>query len=326
MSLRVAIPFASARECIRTLFDPVLGSNMNSSQRSRLTSTVPAFVKAHGMMFGGKMDADLDASVDHITRPLPEDYAMRGPVWHERYFPSGWCTNEKINDDEEFSEQPRTSSVFHGMQDDILDTARRTIGRTCRAILKRFRDPSLTLRRLIRISAVLTMFAAHASAAEPVVNPWHMAKVISVGATAMSSLGASLASLQLDMAEPSEAGETWACAWLARCCGRWVRILNAGRGMFTGGAGGSSAHPHMEDGYVSDASNSSVGRRFSDAEGRRASSASDNRRPPHDEGRRNEAGNSGIDFADIAVGTAVQNVFSAQKARNIRRKIPKKEV
>ncbi|KAK0627189.1 hypothetical protein B0T14DRAFT_130406 [Immersiella caudata] len=33
-------------------------------------------------------------------RPLPEDYAMRGLLWAEKYYPSGWFSNENIEDDE----------------------------------------------------------------------------------------------------------------------------------------------------------------------------------------------------------------------------------
>jgi len=33
-------------------------------------------------------------------RPLPEDYAMRGLLWAEKYYPSGWFSNDNIEDDE----------------------------------------------------------------------------------------------------------------------------------------------------------------------------------------------------------------------------------
>src|SRR4051812_5965173 len=32
-------------------------------------------------------------------RPLPEDYAMRGLLWAEKYYPSGWFSNDNIEDD-----------------------------------------------------------------------------------------------------------------------------------------------------------------------------------------------------------------------------------
>jgi hypothetical protein len=38
-------------------------------------------------------------------RPLPDDFAMRGFPWVEKYFPEGWFANEeKINDDEKYFE------------------------------------------------------------------------------------------------------------------------------------------------------------------------------------------------------------------------------
>lgn len=37
---------------------------------------------------------------DEPPRPLPEDYAMRGLLWVDKYYPSGWFSNEKIEDDE----------------------------------------------------------------------------------------------------------------------------------------------------------------------------------------------------------------------------------
>ncbi|KAK4153104.1 hypothetical protein C8A00DRAFT_43939 [Chaetomidium leptoderma] len=40
-------------------------------------------------------------------RPLPDDFAMRGFAWVERYFPDGWfVTEEMIDDDEKFFELP----------------------------------------------------------------------------------------------------------------------------------------------------------------------------------------------------------------------------
>lgn len=39
-------------------------------------------------------------------RPLPEDFAMNGLVWVEKYFPVDWFSNEKINDEEKYFEVP----------------------------------------------------------------------------------------------------------------------------------------------------------------------------------------------------------------------------
>ncbi|GAB1311607.1 Telomerase-binding EST1A [Madurella fahalii] len=39
-----------------------------------------------------------------VTRPLPDDYALRGFPWVEKYFPNGWFSNDKIDDDEKYFE------------------------------------------------------------------------------------------------------------------------------------------------------------------------------------------------------------------------------
>lgn len=37
-------------------------------------------------------------------RPLPEDFAMKGLLWVDKYFPVDWFSNDKIDDDEKFFE------------------------------------------------------------------------------------------------------------------------------------------------------------------------------------------------------------------------------
>ncbi|KAI1103228.1 hypothetical protein F4804DRAFT_237795 [Jackrogersella minutella] len=37
-------------------------------------------------------------------RPLPEDFAMKGLVWVDKYFPIDWWSNEKVDDDEKYFE------------------------------------------------------------------------------------------------------------------------------------------------------------------------------------------------------------------------------
>ncbi|KAK3693628.1 hypothetical protein B0T22DRAFT_45602 [Podospora appendiculata] len=39
-----------------------------------------------------------------VRRPLPEDYAMRGLLWVDKYFPADWFSNDKIDDDEKYFE------------------------------------------------------------------------------------------------------------------------------------------------------------------------------------------------------------------------------
>ncbi|KAI2615038.1 hypothetical protein GGR54DRAFT_318147 [Hypoxylon sp. NC1633] len=37
-------------------------------------------------------------------RPLPEDFAMKGLIWVDNYFPNDWFSNDKIDDDEKYFE------------------------------------------------------------------------------------------------------------------------------------------------------------------------------------------------------------------------------
>ncbi|KAF5025707.1 hypothetical protein F66182_2212 [Fusarium sp. NRRL 66182] len=64
-SLCVPIPFSSARESIMTLFDPVL-----SNSPTRLAPVDAAFVKAHGILFSGKFQDQLQESMDSFIEQL----------------------------------------------------------------------------------------------------------------------------------------------------------------------------------------------------------------------------------------------------------------
>jgi hypothetical protein len=39
-----------------------------------------------------------------LPRPLPEDFAMKGLLWVDKYFPIDWFSNDKIDDDEKYFE------------------------------------------------------------------------------------------------------------------------------------------------------------------------------------------------------------------------------
>src|SRR5208282_3650126 len=39
------------------------------------------------------------------VRPFPEDFALRGLLWTENYFPDQWFTNEKIDEEEKYHER-----------------------------------------------------------------------------------------------------------------------------------------------------------------------------------------------------------------------------
>ncbi|KAK8000214.1 telomerase-binding protein EST1A protein [Apiospora arundinis] len=42
--------------------------------------------------------------VKQLPRPLPEDFALRGLLWADKYYPSDWFSNDKIDDDEKYFE------------------------------------------------------------------------------------------------------------------------------------------------------------------------------------------------------------------------------
>ncbi|KAJ4160336.1 hypothetical protein NW754_003461 [Fusarium falciforme] len=52
-----------------------------------------------------------------LPRPLPEDFAMRGLIYSEDYFPHGWFKNDKIDEDEKYFE---LGSMVEERKDRIL--------------------------------------------------------------------------------------------------------------------------------------------------------------------------------------------------------------
>ncbi|KAL6355089.1 hypothetical protein LRP88_11566 [Fusarium phalaenopsidis] len=52
-----------------------------------------------------------------LPRPLPEDFAMRGLIYSEDYFPHGWFRNDKIDEDEKYFE---LGSMVEERKDRIL--------------------------------------------------------------------------------------------------------------------------------------------------------------------------------------------------------------
>ncbi|KAH6952398.1 hypothetical protein BKA56DRAFT_243701 [Ilyonectria sp. MPI-CAGE-AT-0026] len=55
--------------------------------------------------FEPRMDGDFPGPEKHeAPRPLPEDYAMRGLIYVDDYYPKEWFTNEKIDEDKRYFE------------------------------------------------------------------------------------------------------------------------------------------------------------------------------------------------------------------------------
>ncbi|EXA00262.1 hypothetical protein FOCG_02348 [Fusarium oxysporum f. sp. radicis-lycopersici 26381] len=51
---------------------------------------------------------------DQLPHPLPEDFAMRGLLYAEDYFPNHWFSNDKIDEDEKYFELPSISEERKG--------------------------------------------------------------------------------------------------------------------------------------------------------------------------------------------------------------------
>ncbi|KAF4989226.1 hypothetical protein FGRMN_9239 [Fusarium graminum] len=77
-SLCVPIPFSSARESIMTLFDPVLNNSP-----TRLAPVDAAFVRAHGILFSGKSQDQLEESMKHFIEQLDGHIARSTKRWLE---------------------------------------------------------------------------------------------------------------------------------------------------------------------------------------------------------------------------------------------------
>ncbi|KAL2257684.1 hypothetical protein VTK26DRAFT_9311 [Humicola hyalothermophila] len=81
-SLCVEMPFASARESIMTLFEPILAPTPNL-QQSRLPATEFAFVKAHGILFSGKHRDNLEATMGEFLQLLDTHIGRSTRRWLE---------------------------------------------------------------------------------------------------------------------------------------------------------------------------------------------------------------------------------------------------
>ncbi|OLN96565.1 EST/SMG-like protein 1 [Colletotrichum chlorophyti] len=54
-----------------------------------------------------KFESDIFPRPEKEThRPIPDDYALRGLIWTEDYYPSDWFTGAKVDDDEKYFEVP----------------------------------------------------------------------------------------------------------------------------------------------------------------------------------------------------------------------------
>ncbi|EEU41004.1 uncharacterized protein NECHADRAFT_66648 [Fusarium vanettenii 77-13-4] len=66
---------------------------------------------------GYEVHSDFRRPERELPRPLPEDFAMRGLIYSEDYFPSDWFKNDKIDEDEKYFE---LGSMVEERKDRIL--------------------------------------------------------------------------------------------------------------------------------------------------------------------------------------------------------------
>ncbi|KUJ21773.1 uncharacterized protein LY89DRAFT_729275 [Mollisia scopiformis] len=72
------------------------------------------------------------------VRPFPEDFAIRGLLWAEDYFPAEWFTNEKIDEEEDKPLERPSMFAREDEQDSVFaDTNRSSRGRQLETFLSR---------------------------------------------------------------------------------------------------------------------------------------------------------------------------------------------
>lgn len=70
----------------------------------------------------GRIEGEVFPSETDDTRPFPEDFAMRGLLWADDYFPERWFDKEKIDEEEKYHER---ASMTSQRKERILWLARR---------------------------------------------------------------------------------------------------------------------------------------------------------------------------------------------------------
>ncbi|KAI0118301.1 hypothetical protein GGR51DRAFT_498963 [Nemania sp. FL0031] len=80
-SLCVPVPFASTKESIMTLFDPILG--VGGYQHARLNRMDVAFVKAHGILFSRKQANNFLTVVKEFLKELNDHIGKTKEMWKE---------------------------------------------------------------------------------------------------------------------------------------------------------------------------------------------------------------------------------------------------
>jgi hypothetical protein len=90
---------------LNTLLNGSSSSSPNVSQDSGLTRLLLESDRFPGAVEEGKDVKEGREGAGRQRRPLPDDFAIRGLPWAEKYYPDGWfVTEERIDDDERYFE------------------------------------------------------------------------------------------------------------------------------------------------------------------------------------------------------------------------------
>ncbi|KAL2014991.1 hypothetical protein VTK56DRAFT_6550 [Thermocarpiscus australiensis] len=101
------------------MLNALIGSSPSSSSTPDASQALACLLEGGKQFPGWKEDKDEENEVNTDEkggvppgkgpkrRPLPDDFALRGFSWVERYFPEGWfVTDERIDDDDKYFEVP----------------------------------------------------------------------------------------------------------------------------------------------------------------------------------------------------------------------------
>ncbi|KAL2016108.1 hypothetical protein VTK56DRAFT_4252 [Thermocarpiscus australiensis] len=158
-SLCVDIPFASTRESIMTLFEPIMATTPNL-QQSRLPPTELSFVKTHGILFSGKQREELKATMDNFLQLLDNHIGRSTRRWLESGYSMG-ITNccavvgygnqsnpiakalKETRPDDDPQDQPMQESEIKTPAPKELVDALRLFNGTYNVVARRFGDPNI---------------------------------------------------------------------------------------------------------------------------------------------------------------------------------------
>ncbi|KAK4107100.1 hypothetical protein N656DRAFT_720760 [Canariomyces notabilis] len=158
-SLCVDMPFASARDSIMTLLDPIMAPTPNL-QQSRLPPTEFACVKAHGILFSGKQQGELEASMNEFFQHLDTHIGRTTRRWLESgYFIGisnscaviGYGSESNLifkaikgtRPNDESQDQPMHESGVEPPLPKELADALRLFNGTYNVVSRRFGDPNI---------------------------------------------------------------------------------------------------------------------------------------------------------------------------------------